>query len=160
MLFTQCMVIIVLIIIICFQHRLFIFSWWYYLVWEFFSRSDYFLCSTSGPRQNWPSDVWRTHIQPFIRTRPRKPAGLSRVTSRPFSLALLSQNICCDVTLPPGEPGRSWCWRAKGQAWPRPASRLLITLPVAPPLVAFLCRAWGHSSRSTTTRFGKALVCK
>ena len=125
-----------------------------------FVRADYSLRSASGPRRNSSSDKSRTHIQPFIRTRPRKPTGSSRVISRSSILALLPQDICCDVTLPPGRPGRSWCWRPKGQAWPRPASRLLTTLLVAPLPVAFLCRAWGYSSRSTTTRFGKALVCK
>ena len=160
MLLTRCLVVIVFIIIICFRHRLFVRSRWYYLVWESFSRSDHSFWSMSGPRRNSPSDESRTHIQPFIRTRLRKPAGSSRVTSRPFTLALLPQDICCDITLPLGGPGRSWCWCPKGQVWPRPASRLFTTLLVAPLPVAFLCRAWRHSFRSTTTRFGKALVCK
>ena len=112
-----------------------------YLLSTSFLHSDYSLWSTSGLRRNSLSDESRTHIQPFIRTHPRKPAGLSRVTSRPSTLVLLPQYICCDVTLQLGGPGRSWCWRPKGQAWPRPASRLLTTLLVALPPVAFLCRA-------------------
>ena len=66
-----------------------------------------FLRTTSGLRHNSLSDESRTHIRPFIRTHARKPAGSSRVTSRPSTLASLPQDICCDVTLPPERPGRS-----------------------------------------------------
>ena len=47
----------------------------------------------SGRRWNLPLDESHTHIQPFIKTRLRKPVGLSRVTSRPSILTLLPQDI-------------------------------------------------------------------
>ena len=54
---------------------------------------DYSLWNMSGPRRNLPFNESRTHIRPFIRTRPHKPAGSSRVTSRPSTFALLLQDI-------------------------------------------------------------------
>ena len=159
MFLTRCLVVIVFVIIICFWHHSNVCSRCYYLVWELFSCLDYSFWSTSDPRRNLPSDESCTHIQPFIRTHPRKPAGLSRVTSR-LSTLCIDTIRHCNVTLPPEWPGRSWCWRPKCQTWPSLASRLFNILLIALPLVAFLCRAWEYSFWSTTTRFEKALVYK
>ena len=95
-------------------------SRYYYLVWELFKWLFllYHLINPSEVRavQDVVSSSWwntRTYIQPSIRIHLRKPAGSSRVTSRPFA-----------VSTTQGRPGRSWCWRPKSQAWLRLASRL------------------------------------
>ena len=73
-----------------------------------------FLRTASGSRRNSPFNELCTYIRPFIRTSIHL-ARLSKVTSRPSTLALLLQDIYCNVTLLPKRSGRSWCWRLKSQ---------------------------------------------
>ena len=69
-------------------------------------------------------DKLYTYIWVFIRTHLHKPAGLSRVTSKLSTLALLLKNICYNITFPLGRSGKSWYWRCKSQAWSHPVSCL------------------------------------
>ena len=139
-------IVIVLVIIIWFGNRLNDCSC--YTIWLTILKSE------RPKTQSHPADESRTYIQPSIRIHLRKPAGSFIITPRPFAVST-TQGRRASIYR---ESNKSWCWRPERQAWPRPVSRLPITLLVAPP-VAFH-RAWGTSPCSITTGSRKALISK
>ena len=128
-------------------------------------RFDYTLWGASGPRCNSPSDKSRTHIQLFIKTlRPSRWINLELrldLQLLAFVTELSSRQLLCSHPyLSSSMVDRwSWCWRPKGQAKSRPASRLPYDFTCGPSQWLFFVEREKLPLAPPPPK-GTALVCK